>query len=229
MLNSLNTVQDGTGTAAAVSGGTDCWIIKLSQYGEYINAFQFGSNMDDFIGGIVVASDGLYAAAIREDQMLGIPPEGGLDSVIVKFTLDLTFVWAGLVGGEGNDIVHGLHLYTGSTEDGRERVLAFGTTDSNLYAPSASFEREDVILTIYSIGPYANFERGRQVGSAGVDVATGVTSGPDGSIYVAGYSDDNLFFHWDPRGEIPDPCPRLRQAISISSGQAPYALSTAGS
>ena len=135
MLNSLNTVQDGTGTAAAVSGGTDCWIIKLSQYGEYINAFQFGSNMDDFIGGIVVASDGLYAAAIREDQMLGIPPEGGLDSVIVKFTLDLTFVWAGLVGGEGNDIVHGLHLYTGSTEDGRERVLAFGTTDSNLYAP----------------------------------------------------------------------------------------------
>ena len=203
----LNTVQDGAGTAAAASGGTDCWIIKLSQYGEYINAFQFGSNMNDFIGGIVVASDGLYAAAIREDQMLGIPPEGGLDSVIVKFTLDLTFVWAGLVGGEGNDIVHGLHLYTGSAEDGRERVLAFGTTDSNLYAPSASFEREDVILTIYSIGPYANFERGRQVGSAGVDVATGVTSGPDGSIYVAGYSDDNLFFDWDPRGEIPDPKP----------------------
>ncbi|CAE7774243.1 unnamed protein product [Symbiodinium necroappetens] len=199
--------QDGAGTAAAASGGTDCWIIKLSQYGEYINAFQFGSNMNDFIGGIVVASDGLYAAAIREDQMLGIPPEGGLDSVIVKFTLDLTFVWAGLVGGEGNDIVHGLHLYTGSAEDGRERVLAFGTTDSNLYAPSASFEREDVILTIYSIGPYANFERGRQVGSAGVDVATGVTSGPDGSIYVAGYSDDNLFFDWDPRGEIPDPKP----------------------
>ena len=200
-------MQEGVAPVPAISGGTDCWIVKLSQYGEYIKAFQFGSNMNDFIGGIVVASDGLYAAAIREDQMLGIPPEGGLDSVIVKFTLDLVFVWAGLVGGEGNDVVSGLHLYTGSTDDGRERVLAFGTTDSNLYAPSASFERADVILAIYSIGPYANFERGKQVGSGGSDVATGAASGPDGSIYIAGYTDDNLFFDWDPRGEIPDPKP----------------------
>ena len=28
----------------------------------------------------MVASDGLYAAAIRRDQALGIPPEGGQDS-----------------------------------------------------------------------------------------------------------------------------------------------------
>lgn len=200
----LKSSQD-PGITAASSGLTDCWIVKLSEHGEYLKSFQFGSQMDDFIGGVVVASDGLYAAAIRGDQMLGIPLEGGQDALVVKFTLDLVFVWAGLIGGEGNEVITGLHLYTGSS--GRERILCFGTTDFNLFAASKSLQKADIFLAIYSIGPFANFERGNQIGSGGEDIPTGAASAPDGSIYLAGYSDDNLFFGWDPRGEFADPKP----------------------
>ncbi|CAK9090150.1 Uncharacterized protein SCF082_LOCUS42528 [Durusdinium trenchii] len=206
MLRTSHAIQD-PGLETADSGGTDCWILRISQYGEYIKAFQFGSNTDDFVAGVVVASDGVYVGAVFPDQALGIIAAGGQDAVIVKFTNDLVFMWAGVIGSEGNEILAGIHLYTGDATDGRERILCFGQTDFHLYLANKFVGTPDIFLTIFSIGPTANFERGTQVGSGGIDVATGAASAPDGSIYLAGYSDGNLFFDWDPFGEIADPKP----------------------
>ena len=42
------------------------------------------------------------------------------------------------------------------------------------YQPSKSVGKPDIILAVFSIGPYANFERGNQVGSGGMaDLAFG--------------------------------------------------------
>eukprot|EP00930_Biecheleria_cincta_P035475 TRINITY_DN24396_c0_g2_i1.p1 TRINITY_DN24396_c0_g2~~TRINITY_DN24396_c0_g2_i1.p1 ORF type:complete len:4398 (+),score=706.18 TRINITY_DN24396_c0_g2_i1:1156-13194(+) len=195
------------GRPASHSGGRDCFVVKMDQFGEYLHTFQFGSLMDDYATGVEVASDGIYVVLVRNDQMLERPSEGGIDSMVVRFTHDLTFVWGGLIGSEGDDALSGILRCTGARDDGRERLLLFGYTTWHLYNRNPVPRRSDIIIVEYSTGPYPNFEKGVQYGSAGDEYITAAATALDGSIYVAGYSDGNLFFSWVKADDPRDPKP----------------------
>ncbi|CAK0804120.1 unnamed protein product, partial [Prorocentrum cordatum] len=116
-----------TGLPSDMSGGKDCFLAKLSQYGEYVTAVQFGSLLDDWVAAIAVGDDGsIYVALTRGNPMLGLGTEGGSDGTVVKFSSDLDFEWLGSVVSEFDDELQAIALHTGA--DGVQRAIVAGWT-----------------------------------------------------------------------------------------------------
>jgi len=141
----------------SMSGGSDCFIVKLDQFGEYLGAAQFGSTGDDWVSAVAVdRGGGILLAVTRSEQILGHPPQGGLDSMMVKFAPDMTFLWAGLVGSEKDDVLSAMVLYEGA--DGKEHAVAAGTTRWPYFGRHKG--GADIIVVIYGTGDIAADVRG---------------------------------------------------------------------
>lgn len=191
----------------SMQGGTDAFVVKLTQWGEWAGTAQFGSIGDDFVSGVGIDRYGsVFVAVTRTEEMLDRPAQGGLDSMVVKFNSDMELVYAGLLGSEGDDVLYTLIMY--EEPDGEEKPLVAGYSNNALFGEHKG--NEDIIVALYTgVGDIDNREKKVQIGQASTEIALTLAVGADGSIYIGGYTDGNLNFTFaDTDARFVDPNPK---------------------
>lgn len=199
-------ISKDTRRPESMSGGTDCWVMTLDQFGEITGAFQFGSYEKDWLSAVVVDYlGGIFVTVTRGDVMVRYAPEGGLDSMILKFSPDLRYLWSGLVGALGDDVFTTAQLWydPACVNTCESRIITGGYTTGQLYARNRG--KEDVFVNMFGGGDVdVALQFSHQYGSDGSDIITTIAVGSDGSIYIGGYTDGNLFMSlglWSPYDE----------------------------
>ncbi|MDY7051877.1 Calx-beta domain-containing protein [Limnospira fusiformis] len=134
---------------------------------------------------LTTGSDGsIYVAGWTWGDLDGETNSSNNDAFITKYQPDGTKDWTRLLGTSGRDEAHA--LTTGS--DGSIYVAGF--TGGNLDGQRNSGGWEDAFITKYQ--PDGSKDWTRLLGTRGGDRANALTTGSDGSIYVAGRTYGNL-------------------------------------
>jgi uncharacterized delta-60 repeat protein len=108
---------------------------------------------------------------------------GNEDAFVTKYNTDGTKAWTKLLGGSSYDYANS--LTTGS--DGA--IYVAGYTGGNLDGQVNS-GNEDAFVTKYNTDGTKAWTK--LLGGSSYDIAMSLTTGSDGAIYVAGYTDGNL-------------------------------------
>ena len=167
------------------SGGNDAFVTKYNTDGTKAWTRLLGTNGDDYASSITTGSDGaIYVAGSTNGNLDGQTYNGGgEDTFVTKYNADGTKAWTRLLGTTGNDAAYA--LTTGS--DGA--IYVAGSTNGNLDGQTNS-GGQDAFVTKYNTDGTKAWTR--LLGSSGNDYATSLTTGSNGAIYLAGYTNGNL-------------------------------------
>ncbi|MDT9191090.1 MAG: SBBP repeat-containing protein, partial [Limnospira sp. PMC 894.15] len=166
------------------SGGRDAFITKYQPDGTKAWTRLLGTWGDDYARALTTGRDGsIYVAGYTEGDLDGQTYSGGSDAFITRFQSDGTKNWTRLLGTRSEDGAWA--LTTGS--DGSIYVAGwtYGNLDGQTNSGSA-----DAFITKYQ--PDGSKAWTRLLGSSSADSARALTTGRDGSIYVAGSTLGNL-------------------------------------
>ncbi|MFO0098155.1 MAG: SBBP repeat-containing protein, partial [Aphanizomenon sp.] len=191
---SLTTGSDGAIYVAGYTGGNldgqvnsgneDAFVTKYNTDGTKAWTKLLGTSGDDRANSLTTGSDGaIYVAGYTGGNLDGQTNSGGGDSFVTKYNTDGTKAWTKLLGTSGADYARS--LTTGS--DGA--IYVAGTTGSNLDGQVNS-GGYDTFVTKYNTDGTKAWTK--LLGGSGHDYANSLTTGSDGAIYVAGYTDGNL-------------------------------------
>ncbi|QJB28664.1 Calx-beta domain-containing protein [Limnospira fusiformis] len=173
-------------------GNWDAFVTQYQPNGTKNWTRLLGSSENDVAHALTTGSDGsIYVAGYTEGNLDGQTHSGSRDAFIAKYRPDDTKVWTRLLGSSGSDEAHA--LTTGS--DGS--IYVAGYTEGNLDGQINSGSR-DAFIAKYE--PNGTKAWTRLLGTSGSDVARALTTGSDGSIYVAGYTEGNLDAHANSGG-----------------------------
>ena len=144
-----------------------------------------GSSKAESANSITTGSDGsIYIAGITSGNLDGNSNAGGYgDAFLSKYNSDGTKSWTRLLGTNSYDYANS--ITTGS--DGS--IYIAGSTGGNLDGNSNA-GNYDAFLSKYNSDGTKSWTR--LLGTSGDDFANSVTTGSDGSIYIAGRTDGNL-------------------------------------
>ncbi|BAI94225.1 Calx-beta domain-containing protein [Arthrospira platensis NCB002] len=192
--NALTTGRDGSIYVAGMtrgdldgqtnSGGYDAFVTKYQPDGSKAWTRLLGTSREDYARALTTGSDGsIYVAGGTWGNLDGQTNSGGSDAFITKFQPNGTKDWTRLLGTSSWDSANA--LTTGS--DGS--IYVAGWTEGNLdgQTNSGSF---DAFITKYQ--PDGSKDWTRLLGTSSEDYASALTTGRDGSIYVAGWTEGNL-------------------------------------
>ncbi|WP_152088780.1 SBBP repeat-containing protein, partial [Limnospira platensis] len=158
--------------------------VQMSGSPEFAWTRLLGTREDERASALTTGRDGsIYVAGYTEGNLDGQTNSGGEDAFITKYQPDGTKDWTRLLGTREDDEASA--LTTGS--DGS--IYVAGYTEGNLDGQTNSGE-EDAFITKYQ--PDGTKDWTRLLGSGEGDWAQALTTGSDGSIYVAGYTGGNL-------------------------------------
>ena len=167
-------------------GNEDIFVGKIDSAGSRVWTSLTGSNSSDRGKAIKVGTDGsIYVVGSTEGSFAGQSNNGKLDAVLIKYSQDGTKVWQKLLGSTEADSALALSLgpegsiyvagYTSGSFDGQTN--AGGSL-------AALFNSRDAFLTKFS--PDGTKIWTRFVGSSNIEDAYALSTGKDGSIYMAG-------------------------------------------
>ncbi|WP_172973518.1 SBBP repeat-containing protein, partial [Limnospira platensis] len=192
--NALTTGRDGSIYVAGMtrgdldgqtnSGGYDAFVTKYQPDGSKAWTRLLGTSREDYARALTTGSDGsIYVAGGTWGNLDGQTNSGGSDAFITKFQPNGTKDWTRLLGTSSWDSANA--LTTGS--DGS--IYVAGWTEGNLdgQTNSGSF---DAFITKYQ--PDGSKDWTRLLGTSSEDYASALTTGRDGSIYVAGATEGDL-------------------------------------
>ena len=193
--NALTTGLDGSiyvagYTSGALDGQTnngglnDAYLTKYSSDGTKAWTKLLGTSVTDEATALTTGLDGsIYVAGYTAGALDGQTNSGGDDVFLAKYTAEGTKVWTKLLGTGFTDAAYALS--TGI--DGSIYVGGYtnGSLDGQTYSGS-----NDAFLTKYSADGTKVWTK--LLGSSGTDWANALTTGLDGSIYVAGYTSGAL-------------------------------------
>ncbi|MDT9191100.1 MAG: Calx-beta domain-containing protein, partial [Limnospira sp. PMC 894.15] len=152
--------------------GTKAWTRLLGTWG------------GDYAWALTTGRDGsIYVAGTTWGNLDGQTNSGGYDAFISRFQPDGTKDWTRLLGTWGDD--YASDLTTGS--DGS--IYVAGRTQGDLDGQTNS-GRSDAFITRFQ--PDGTKDWTRLLGTWGDDSANALTTGSDGSIYVAGWTGGDL-------------------------------------
>ncbi len=143
-----------------------------------------GTGTYDWAAALTTGSDGsIYIGGGTYGNLDGQANSGGVDAFISKFNPDGSKAWTRLLGSKS--YAEASALTTGS--DGS--IYIGGLTTGNLdgQTNSGSF---DAFITKFN--PDGSKAWTRLLGSSAHDVASALTTGSDGSIYIGGYTEGSL-------------------------------------
>ena len=165
-------------------GGDDAFISKFNPDGTKEWTRILGSSAWEVANALTTGSDGsIYIAGNTRGDLDGQTHNGGgVDAFISKFNPDGTKKWTRLLGTSRND--RGNALTTGS--DGS--IYIAGTLDSDLPGDIGGSFGDAFISKFNADGTK---EWTRLVGISSAEEANALTTGIDGSIYIAGYTEGN--------------------------------------
>ncbi|MDY7052099.1 SBBP repeat-containing protein, partial [Limnospira fusiformis] len=162
------------------SGGYDAFITKYQPDGTKDWARLLGTRRDDQAHALTTGRDGsIYVAGSTYGSLDGQTNSGGRDAFITKYRPNGTKDWTRLLGTRGNDSAHA--LTTG--RDGS--IYVAGSTQGNLDGQRNS-GNGDAFITRFQ--PDGTKDWTRLLGTSRLDEAHALTTGNDGSIYVAGWT-----------------------------------------
>jgi Bacterial Ig-like domain (group 2) len=136
---------------------------------------------DEFSGGIVATSAGLFAIMNTTGQFGDTPNLGGQDSAL--FSLDAgsgeaTYLLPFASEGTDSALLYGPTRSSGG-------MLVAGLTTGYMFAPNAG----GYDAFVASLSPAGSLIWARQFGGPGNDQGVGATAAPDGSVYLTGFTD----------------------------------------
>ncbi|MDY7052788.1 SBBP repeat-containing protein, partial [Limnospira fusiformis] len=153
--------------------------VQMSAPPEFAWTDLLGSGERDEARALTTGSDGsIYVAGYTSGNLDGQTNSGGRDAFITKYQPDGTKAWTRLLGTSGYDRARA--LTTG--RDGS--IYVAGTTWGNLDGQTNSGGFGDAFITKYQ--PNGTKAWTRLLGTGEADYAHALTTGNDGSIYVAG-------------------------------------------
>ncbi|WP_434222511.1 Calx-beta domain-containing protein [Limnospira platensis CENA597] len=174
------------------SGEWDAFVTKYQPNGSKDWTRLLGTSENDEALALTTGSDGsIYVAGRTEGDLGGQTNSGNYDAFITKYRPDDTKVWTRLWGT--SEIDEAVALTTGS--DGS--IYVAGGTAGDLDGQTNSGGR-DAFVTKYQ--PDGSKDWTRLLGTSETDEAHALTTGRDGSIYVAGYTGGNLDGHANSGG-----------------------------
>jgi uncharacterized delta-60 repeat protein len=143
-----------------------------------------GTGSYDWVSSLITGSDGaIYVAGVTGGNLDGQVNSGSYDGFVTKYNTDGTKAWTKLLGGSSYDYANS--LTTGS--DGA--IYVAGYTGGNLDGQVNS-GNDDAFVTKYNTDGTKAWTK--LLGGSSYDIAMSLTTGSDGAIYVAGYTDGNL-------------------------------------
>lgn len=158
------------------AGGSDVFLSKYDSLGNAVWTRQLGTPGADEGWGVSVDSLGNVFIAGQTDGALAGPHAGGFDTFVAKYDAAGTFQWSTQLGTALNDIAQGVSV------DGLGNVYVAGRTESNLAGAHAGLE--DAYL--FKIDGSGATLWSRQLGTATVDNAFGVSADALGNVFIAG-------------------------------------------
>ena len=170
---------NGTLDSQASSGESDAFLTKFSPDGTKVWTKLQGSTSFDYATSITNSVDGsIYVAGYTAGSLGGQSIGGSADAFLTKYGPDGTIVWTKLLGN--SNFEDSLAVKTGL--DGSIYVTGFtsGTLDGQAYAGG----NEDAYLTKYIADGTKVWTR--LLGTNQTDIATTLSVGIDGSVYVGG-------------------------------------------
>ncbi|MBN1967620.1 MAG: SBBP repeat-containing protein [Anaerolineae bacterium] len=140
----------------------------------------------DLAGGVAVDADGsVYRALAASGPVDGQAHAGDLDVVLTRYAPDGSVLWTRQVGTPAADRPYGVAL------DAQGSVYVTGYTSGDLDGQHPGNAGNDAFLIRFT--PEGDIEWIAQFGTADeADRGYGLAIGPDGVIYVAGYSKGDL-------------------------------------
>lgn len=192
------------GWSLPLNGGFDVFVTEIDPTGALVFTTIFGGAQDDFPGGIVIDSSGIYVAGTTDSA--DFPAAGGAQSVFsggitggsndafaIKLDANGSRIWGTYVGGNGSDSGLGVAV------DSAQNVYVVGETFStNLANGALNFlpggdalnlglnptNDDGYIVEISSTG--ASFAMVSYLGGSGGDLATGIAINSSDTIFVTG-------------------------------------------
>ena len=166
-------------------GEEDAFITKYNPEGTKAWTRLLGSSSRDVANAITTGANGaIYVAGYTDGDLDGQTNSGiGYAAFITKYAPEGTKVWTQLLGSGSGAVAN--VITTGG--DGAIYVAGdtYGNLDGQIYSGFS-----DAFITKYT--PDGTREWTRLLGSSSTDYATAITTGTDGAIYVAGYTDGDL-------------------------------------
>ena len=161
-------------------GSGDAFVTKFNTNGTKVWTRILGTSAWDVAYATKTAQDGsIYIAGGTEGSLSGQTFAGGADAFLAKYSPDGLLLWVRLLGTNRNDVAYA--LTTGS--DGA--IYVAGVAEGSLDGQS-TFGGADAFISKYDSN--GNKLWTRLLGSGSEEVAYALTTGPDGAIYVGGYS-----------------------------------------
>ncbi|MBD2712728.1 SBBP repeat-containing protein, partial [Limnospira platensis] len=166
------------------SGERDAFISRFQPDGTQDWTRLLGTSGWDGANALTTGSDGsIYVAGYTYGDLDGQTNSGLSDAFISRFQPDGTQDWTRLLGTSGRGVAHAL------TTAGDGSIYVAGWTWGNLDGQTHS-GREDAFISRFQ--PDGTQDWTRLLGTPRTDRASALTTGSDGSIYVAGYTAGDL-------------------------------------
>jgi len=192
--NSVSTASDGSIYIAGYTkssiddqsnnGSADAFISKFNSDGSKAWTKLLGGGSDDYANSVSTAIDGsIYIAGYTNSSLDGQNNNGSGDAFITKFNNDGSKVWTKLLGGVSSDSAYSIS----TTNDGS--IYIVGYTLGSINGQSNKGFGDAFITKFNSDGSNVWTTL---LGGISRDLANSVSTAIDGSIYIAGYTDNSL-------------------------------------
>jgi hypothetical protein len=166
------------------NGGFDAFLTKYSADGAKAWTKLLGTSGDEMALALTTGLDGsIYISGYTTGSLDGQTNSGFQDAFLTKYSADGTKAWTKLLGSYSNDVAHA--LTTGL--DGSIYVSGYTVNELDGQTNNGGF---DAFLTKYSADGAKAWTK--LLGTSGEDRAQALTTGLDGSIYVAGLTGGTL-------------------------------------
>jgi len=163
-------------------GGGDAFLSKFKADGTPLWTRVVGSTSTDRSNSVTVGPDGsAYITGVTYGSFDGQPSLGqGGDAFLSKFTADGVKLWTRIIGSAGSDASYSV------TAGSDGAVYITGSTGAT-YTNNAVDVKPDAFLTRFNAS--GTKEWTTLIGASGNDQSYSVTTGPDGYVYITGYTD----------------------------------------
>ncbi len=204
------------------AGATDVFLTKYTPDGNKLWTRQIGTSMTDLGQGVAADGSGnVYVTGQTSGNLDGNANAGSTDAFIVKYDSDGNKQWSRLLGTASYEQAYGAAV------DGAGNAYVAGYTRGNLDG-NVSAGGNDVFLAKFD--PAGNKLWTRQMGSSAYDTEKCMNIGPDGTIYIGGYTSGSLYGNPYNGGNnlfviSCDPDGNLNWASQLGSGSYDYGFS----
>jgi hypothetical protein len=166
------------------SGNGDAFLTKFSTDGTKAWTKVLRTSDEDYATALTTGTDGsIYITGHTYGNLDGQISNGFVDTFLTKFDVDGTKLWTKLLGSSGADMPSSITVGT----DGSIYVAGFTTGSLDNQTNSGG---NDAFFAKYSADGTNLWTK--LLGTSGDDVATDLTTGKDGSIYVSGLTYGSL-------------------------------------